>query len=222
VKKYFYLFLFLFWIFYSPAQQEDRFFIPGVALGINGCQIHGDDQSGYRKAGLYGGMDVRFELKRRNIIQLGLFYSEKGTQKNQNPDIGDYTFYQIHLRYIEMPLTYFRILNEKKYFISAGIYAAYLINYTEYNEFGNWTGAYPFNKFEFGLNAGLGKHLTEKIIFECRFGNSVLPIRNYGIRGTGIYYPNPLARMFNKGLYNNILTLGLYYRFKPNKNNKEA
>lgn len=212
---------FLSFVYFSKSQVEDRFFIPGVSLGINGCQIHGDDQSGYKKAGLYGGIDVRFEIKHKNIFQLGIFYTEKGAQKNQNPNVGDYSFYLIHLRYMEMPLTYYRLLNEKKYFISVGLYIAYLINYNEYNEFGNWTGAYPFNKFEVGLNAGLGKYLTEKIILECRFGNSIVPIRHYGIRGTGIYYPNPLARIFNKGLYNNIVTIGLYYRFVPQKNDNK-
>ncbi|MCX8080305.1 MAG: PorT family protein [Bacteroidia bacterium] len=205
---------------WAVAQSNGLFFIPGIAAGVNGCQIHGDDQSGYRKAGLYAGADVRFSVKDKNMFQIGLFYSEKGSQKNQNPEKNDFTFYHIHLRYVEMPVTYYRILSEKKYFLSFGIYSAYLINYFEYNEYGNWTGAYPFKKMEFGINAGLGKFLTDKIVLECRFGNSFLPIREYGIRSTGIYYPNPVARIFNRGLYNNIVTIELYYRFIP-KEKKE-
>jgi hypothetical protein len=193
------------------GQEKPRVFYPRVAAGVNGCQIHGDNSSGFNKAGLFAGTDVIFFYKEKNFFQLGFFYTEKGSRKNINPDNNDYTFYRIHLQYLEVPLTFYRILNKKKYFLSMGFYGAYLIRYTEKNEYGDWTGKYPFKKWEGGVNVGLGKILNSHWIIECRLGNSLFPVREYGLRATGIYYPNPVARIFNRGLYNNIFTIMLYF-----------
>jgi hypothetical protein len=52
---------------------------------------------------------------------------------------------------------------------------------------------------------------------EVRSGNSFLPVRNYGIAANNIFFPNAVARFFNKGLYNNILSVSVLYQLKLKK-----
>ena len=101
-----------------------------------------------------------------------------------------------------------------RYFISLGPSVAYLISYTEESDQGNFTGMNPFNKFEMGVNIGLGAKLGENVFFELRCSNSITPVRNYGSAANQIFYPNPVARFFNKGLYSNILSLFFTYKFQ--------
>jgi hypothetical protein len=105
----------------------------------------------------------------------------------------------------------------KTYYANLGLGLNYLINYQEDNHVGNWNNVWPFEKFEFSLNTGLGRKLTEKFNVEVRANNSLLPIRPYGLNASGIFYPNAIARFFNKGLYNNTLSLVLTYQISLTK-----
>ncbi len=186
------------------------------SLGLNACQIHGDNYSGYDKPGIFAGMAVNAFVNPKISVELGFYFSQKGARHNQNPDKGDYSFYRVNLNYIDMPLLFRYHLNPV-YFITAGPSLSYLIDYKEENERGDWTGVYPFNKFECGLNIGLGRKIKEKFSVEVRSSNSVTPIRNYGILANQVYYPNAVARFFNKGLYNNILTVIVSYKLNFKK-----
>jgi hypothetical protein len=99
----------------------------------------------------------------------------------------------------------------KRYFITLGPSLAYLINYNENIDYTDFTGFYQFKKYEVGLNIGLGRTIIDKLSVEVRSGNSVSSIRDYGVV-SNVFYPNPVARFFNKGFYNNILTLMLTYK----------
>ncbi len=205
--------------FCSNAQNNpsDPVFTIKPSIGLNACQIHGDSYSGYNKAGLFGGIAVNARLKQKISLELGFYFSQKGARHNQDPDKGDFTFYRVNLNYIDMPLS-FRYKLNSAYFITLGPSIAYLINYKEENERGDWTNVYKFNKFETGINFGLGRKIfQERMYVEVRTSNSITPIRNYGILANLVFYPNPVARFFNKGLYNNILTLLLTYNLNYKK-----
>jgi hypothetical protein len=200
----------------STRAQDSRTFRLHASLGLNGCQIHGDNYSGYDKIGLFAGLSVRAKLSEKASAELGFYFSQKGSRHNSNPKINDYTYYRVHLNYIDLqPI--FRYQLTQKYFITGGPSVAYLISYTEENEFGDWSGVYPFEKFEVGVNIGLGAKLNDKWTVEVRSGNSVTPIRSYGVLANKVYYPNAVARFFNKGLYNNILTLLFTFQFDKKK-----
>ncbi len=188
------------------------------SLGFNGCQIHGDNYSGYDKFGAFGGLSVNAKLSKKASIELGFFFSQKGARHNQNPEKGDFTFYRVNLNYIDLPLIFKYNVNAT-YFLTGGPSIAYLINYQEDNEAGNWDGVYPFEKFEYGINVGLGRKIKDNFFVEVRSSNSFVAIRKYGILATQVFYPNPVARFFNAGLYNNILTLIVSYKLnlKPKR-----
>ncbi len=204
--------LFLLMTLYAGAFRAQEVFTLKGAFGFNGCQIHGDSYSGYDKFGFLAGPAVNARLGESSSLELGFYFSQKGSRHNPDHKRGDYTFYRIHLNYIDMPLMLRFSINEK-YFVTLGPSLAYLISYSEQNEFGDWTGTNPFNKTEVGLNFGIGGTIKEKWTVELRSCNSITPIRGYGGLTSKVYYPNAIARAFNQGLYNNILSLFLSYKF---------
>jgi len=213
----FILFIFLFSSIALKSQNNsDDVFTLRPALGFNGCQIHGDNYSGYDKFGIFGGMSVNAKLNTKASLELGFYFSQKGARHNQNPVKGDYSFYRVNLNYIDLPLM-FKYQVNSIYFLSAGPSVAYLVNYQEDNEVGNWNGVYPFEKFEYGINVGLGRKIKDNFFVEVRSSNSISPIRKYGILATQVFYPNAVARFFNAGLYNNILTLVVSYKLNTKK-----
>ena len=63
-----------------------------------------------------------------------------------------------------------------------------------------------------GGSLGLGRKLKEKFFIEVRIYGSFKPIRNYGLFGNSVYYPNAATRFFKPGLYNNVLTFIVSYK----------
>jgi hypothetical protein len=202
--------------FLSVGQEKTNEFRLKISAGLNGCQIHGDNYAGYDKLGMFAGIAVNARLKKKSSLELGFYFSQKGARHNPNYKTGDYSYYRVHLNYLDMPLS-FRYQLNADYFITLGPSLAYLISYTEENEIGDWTGVYPFEKFEVGVNAGLGRRFNDSWSVELRTSNSITPIRSYGVLANRVFYPNPVAQFFNKGMYNNILTLMVTYHLKPRK-----
>ncbi|MDP1799820.1 MAG: porin family protein [Bacteroidota bacterium] len=208
--------------FFARAQDNSRsVFTIKPTLGLNGCQIHGDSYSGYNKLGFFGGVAVNARLKSRASFELGFYFSQKGARHNSNPGKGDFSFYHVNLNYIDLPLS-FRFNVNPRYFITLGPSIAYLVSYKENINYTDFTGQYKFNNFETGINIGLGRKIKEKFFIEVRSSNSITPIRDYGTIANLVFYPNPVARFFNKGLYNNILTLMLSYTIDLKKKTESA
>ncbi|MDX2173651.1 MAG: porin family protein [Bacteroidota bacterium] len=215
MRNIFFIFLF-FSIALKSQNNSDEVFTLRPSLGFNGCQIHGDNYSGYDKFGVFGGISVNAKLNTKASLELGFYFSQKGSRHNQNPVKGDYSFYRVNLNYIDLPLM-FKYQVNSIYFLSAGPSVAYLVNYQEDNEVGNWNGVYPFEKFEYGINVGLGRKIKDNFFVEVRSSNSISAIRPYGVLATQVFYPNAVARFFNAGLYNNILTLVVSYKINTKK-----
>ena len=195
-----------------PVLAQEVFTLRGVA-GFNGCQIHGDNFSGYDKFGVIFGPAVNARISDASSWELGFYFSQKGSRRNPNPRTGDYTYYRIHLDYIDIPLTYKRRVSER-YYITLGPSVSYLVSYREESDRGDWTGLWPFNKFVIDLNLGLGGDINESWSVELRTTNAITPARDWGGNFTSrVYYPNAIARFFNKGLYSNILSLFVSYKF---------
>jgi len=184
-------------------------------LGVSGCQINGDNYGGYNKFGLFGGLAVNIRLKEKMSLDLGFYFTQKGSRHNSNPEKGDLTFYHVKLNYIEVPLLFRYELNTT-YFATLGPSAAYMAGSKEYNQYGEVTDR-PFNKFEAAVHVGLGRKIKEKFFFEVRLSNSFLPIRNYGLFQGAVYYPNQAAKIFKPGLYNNVLTFIVSFRIDNKK-----
>ena len=124
--------------------------------------------------------------------------------------------YKVILNYLDLPLSlYYKINNY--YSVMAGPSLAYLMSSKEYINKTNMSAYSKFNKFELGVNIGLTRKIKDNWLVELRCSNSITPVRSYGMAATGIVYPNPVARFFNKGLYNNILSMFVTYTIDTKK-----
>ncbi|MBK9283299.1 MAG: PorT family protein [Sphingobacteriaceae bacterium] len=200
--------------------QKENVFSLRPAIGLNGAQIHGDSYNGFNKAGVFGGLSVNARLSKRLSIDQGFYFSQKGSRHNPNPEKNDYSFYFVNLNYLDLPLSLNLQLN-KDFYLCGGPSFAYLISYYEETERGDWTGVYPFENYELGLNIALGKLIKKKFFVEVRSSNSITPIRSYGVIANAVFYPNAVAAFFNKGLYNNVLTFMIGYKLDLKKKNRE-
>ena len=178
--------------------------------------MHGDNYGGFHKVGALGGVAVNAKFNSRTSIDIGFFFSQKGARHNPNPTKGDFAAYRLNLNYIDIPVL-LRYQANPTYFITLGPSVAYLINYTEEINYINYTGAYPFNKFEYAANFGLGRKIKDKYCVEVRSSNSVTPIRGFGAFTNSVFFPNQAARFFNRGFYNIILTLMFSYNIDIKK-----
>lgn len=214
MKTTFFIFLFLPFLFFSQENKSGAFNLL-INAGVSPAQIHGDAYSGYHKIGFIGGVGVESVFSEKAKMSLSFLFIQKGAQKNQNPQKNDFTSYYLNLNYVEVPLllTY---TSNNKYIFDIGVSAGYLINYYEATEIGNMTGNYPFQKYEYSVKVGLGYNINPKWFVNFRSSNSFITIRpNYTKQA--IYFNNLLARLFNKGYYNNILEFTLGYRIKTKK-----
>lgn len=208
--------LFIFACTVCVSQIAEPVFLLKPVLGINACQVHGDAASGYNKPGVNGGIVLNTRLSKKLSFDLGFVFTQKGAWKNQDPDNGDYNFFRINVNYIEVPTLLNAKLNSK-YFITLGPSIGYLVNFNVHVNNTNYSDLYTFEKLEFSSNFGLGRKIKGNWLVEVRTNNSFLPILKYGRAANAVYFPNPVARFFNKGLYNNILTAYIIYEIHPKK-----
>lgn len=182
--------------------------------GLTPSQVHGDAYSGFNKLGVMGGVGVESQFSENWAANLSFLFIQKGSRKNQNLEKNDLTYYYLNLNYVEVPVLF--TYNQKRFLFDVGVSAAYLINYYEASDAGNFTGMYPFNKFDYSVKIGLGLNISPKWFVNFRSSNSFITTRPNRIKQS-IYFNNIIARTFNKGYYNNILEFAVGYRFKPGK-----
>lgn len=194
------------------CQKNDPAFNLLLTAGVSPAQIHGDPYSGFNKLGGMGGLGVESVFTEKWNMSLSFLFVQKGAKKNPNPSKGDYNAYYVNLNYVEVPLLLTYV--QKKYLFDVGFSAAYLINYYEGTQYGNITGLYPFQKFDYSVKIGLGYQINEKVFVNFRSSNSFITTRPNSTK-QAIYYNNIVARTFNKGYYNNILEFTFGFRIKP-------
>jgi hypothetical protein len=197
------------------SQEKKGAFNLLLVAGVSPSQIHGDSYSGFNKVGFMGGPGVETIFSEKASMSLSFLFIQKGARKNQNIEKNDLTYYYLNLNYLEVPVmvTY----TQKRFLFDIGVSAAYLINYIEGSEAGNFTGMFPFQNFDYSVKVGLGVNLSPKWFVNFRSSNSFITIRPNRVK-QAIYYNNILARTFNKGYYNNILEFTLGYRIRTKKN----
>ncbi len=198
------------------GQEKDKAFNLLLTAGVSPSQIHGDSYSGFHKLGGMGGIGVESVFNEKLSMSLSFLFIQKGAKKNPSPSKGDFNAYYVNLNYIEVPLlvTY----TQKKYIFDVGVSAAYLINYYEGTQYGNITGQYPFQNFDYSVKIGLGYNINERVFVNFRSSNSFITTRPNSTKQS-IYYNNIIARTFNKGYYNNILEFTFGFRIKPKSKN---
>ncbi len=189
----------------NTSAQE---FNGGIMAGVAGTQVAGDTYSGFHKAGIFAGGFVSLQVSKRSVFQLELEYFQKGSRKNPDAEKNDYEQYLFRVNYIEMPVLYQFVINDR-FKVEAGPSMGVLTGYyEEKNEEEIKDGNRPA-RLTLQINAGLYVSLTPRIMFNLRTNNSLLNIRSKNVTGD-------VLRIFpgNYGQFNDCLVMSIYYQFK--------
>ncbi len=84
----------------ATAQQR---FKAGLVLGLNAAQVNGDDNGGYNKLGLQGGLRGVVILRDKMEILLEMLYSQRGSRSKTNQFPAGL---KINLQYVEVPVMF--------------------------------------------------------------------------------------------------------------------
>lgn len=202
IKKSILLFALSMMLVLGAKSQEFR---GGFKAGINASQVAGDCCSGYDKAGLFGGAFVNVSISDNARLQMEIEYSEKGSKLVPDEDNG-YQQYTLSLNYIDIPILYQYIYG--KFIFEGGLSYGYLLSTFEEANFSDQVAGTEFNKSALNLIVGLYYRINENWMVNFRTTNSLMAVRDHA---------SGVKRLFNRGQYNDVLTLSLVYEFKRGK-----
>ena len=210
MKQLFLSVIFLLIFCVSYAQK----FRGGIVAGVVNTDVFGtdpvDNDVDLHKVGfMFGGL-VHTPIKEKYAAQMEITFVQKGSYypaDSLNP-----MYYLLRLNYIEVPLTFkdhvhFTIRGKSinKFDLEGGLSLGVLIS--AYQE--NSLGAYPFvdpqyHKTETALHIGLSYLISNNFVFNIRYSNSLIPIREHN---GGVTY------RFNRGEYNTVFAYTFRYIF---------
>jgi hypothetical protein len=187
-------------------------FSAGLIAGINGCQIHGDNFSGYDQIGVVAGAFVQTDPDKRWQVQFGIQYSRKGSRHLVPRHLGGYEDFEIRLNYIDVPIIV--RYNTTKVFFDLGLSFGVMFKVRTFDANGE-TVPQDFRKSElFALVNGIGYNFNDNFYIELVTHNSLVPIKAFSVP----YDPRFFPRIFNRGMYNNLLGVMFGYRFGGGSN----
>lgn len=196
--------LIIFLIIFFANTLKSQVFQGGVRIGLSGNQVDGDTYGGYNKMGVNAGFWIRLPFNDKLSLQTELYYAQKGSKHNPNPEAGDYTYYLMRLHYAEMPFI-LRYSPSNKLSLEAGLSFGTLIgSFEDFNDYAIDNGEYK--PIEFGFLIGVEYGITDRISLGLRSNQSILSIRKEVLNGS-------VVRLFDKGQYNNGISLIATYRF---------
>ena len=182
----------------------------GIILGFNTSQVGGDNLSGFQKVGPIIGIFCNKSITPKLNLQFEMYYIHKGSN---NPEMNNSqnTYYlvpDITSKYIETPLTINYQL-KKQMLIEGGVMTAFLIDGYYNDLYGKINNLNPiFQKYDIGLVFGINYKYSENISFNARISNSIFPI---GQEDNSIFNENNNYNSMNKGKYNSVLSISIYY-----------
>ncbi|WP_297094334.1 porin family protein [uncultured Draconibacterium sp.] len=181
------------------AQRFDA----GIIAGFNGTQVEGDNLKGYHKAGILAGLFVQTDIAPAIVAGMEIKYSQKGARRSFDPKQPDIDKYVMRLGYIDIPLFMAFRTNDRSMIIG-GIAPGVLIHSKELNSDGEIPepDRQDFNTFDLQPFLGFQFDFLEHASVDLRFALSVIPSSD---KSETNYY-------FHNGLFNNVISLALYYR----------
>ncbi|MCB0567875.1 MAG: PorT family protein [Phaeodactylibacter sp.] len=179
------LLIFAFSIPDADAQQHKQLrFTAGALLGINASQLDGDDQSGYSKNGIVGGLRGIAHLTPRFDFNVELLYAQRGSKPSAKGNNGERPV-TILLNYAETPfLITFKTAEDwdgnYRLQLSTGLSYARLLNSKVEETSGNTPNIAgnenKFKKNDISWKAGLAYLITPKLSLGVRHTFSLTPL----------------------------------------------
>ncbi len=204
MKKYFTLIILLLIITTTSFAQQ---FHGGILAGLVGSQVAGDSYSGFKKAGIFAGGYVSFDIGEKSSLQMELTYFQKGSRENPTEKNG-YQSYILRLNYIELPVFY--QYTAGRFTVFGGPSAGFSMGfYEEVNQevISDQQDYIRPARVTLQINLGFRFEIAPKVGVDFRTNNSLLNVFSQNITGD-------VRRIFDYGRYNDALVLSLYYQFR--------
>jgi len=173
----------------------------GIIAGASTSQVAGDMLGGFNKIGLLAGAYTNLKVKENISLQFEITYIEKGSK---NPNIHKKNIPEITLSYVEVPIS-INLQQKENIGIEVGVLPAFIITSKMNDYYSETEISPPFEKYDFGVFAGINYHITDNIILNTRISNSIIPIRPHTSGAT---------HGWNKGQYNTVLTFAIHYKIR--------
>lgn len=186
--------------------RRDGLFKGLFSVGLNACQVDGDQQAGYNRLGFSGGVGVMVRYHRFLSTSVEIHYSMKGAKQrivpNQNPAAGQ--LFQIQLDYIDIPVSLLNVHDKKLVMFSVGLTPSLLVRYKERDQAGldptivNPSYITP-KRFDLSAFAAFGFVIKQQFYLGAKFSYSVLSMRP------------PMLNSRSRGTYNNVINFRFMY-----------
>jgi hypothetical protein len=208
--------LLLFGILLCSSVLFAQRFNAGLMLGGNVSQVDGDDNDGYNKFGFQGGGFVSLQVSPHSSFQMEMEYIQKGSRINADSLTNTGNTYLMRFHYLEIPLLYqYSFTKGKRWSFEAGPAMDVLLGSREESNGVETTSTVPLRNVTLAGILGFSAFLTDHLKANFRFNYSLLSIR-VTPPPDGKPYPSSYRHiLFEKGQYNNVLQLSLFWYFKP-------
>jgi hypothetical protein len=204
VKKTLILFLFI-----CPVLISAQRFNGGVLIGGVTSQVDGDDNAGFHKFGYLGGGLVSLRLSPHSSMQMELEYIQKGSRGSDTINFHDFL---MRFHYLEVPLLY-QYTFARRFSLEAGPAMDVLLGSQEESDGLETQSTIPLRNVTLAGIFGVSGFITQHMKVNFRFNYSLLSIREK----SDTYPPSYRYILWQKGQFNNVLSLSLMWYFKPNE-----
>lgn len=187
-------------VFSFTVKSQD--FKSKLILGVNACQVDGDQNGGYNKFGPRFGFGISYPISDKMDFGFEMLFSHKGSQTKQDKDNPGLAIIKYRYNYIELPLI--ASYNFKQWSLHAGLAPAYLIN-ARADEGGGFVDMENIKKVDFLSNFGASYKLSDKVAVEARSQYSITSILKEGGSSS--------VAFVKSGAYHNVLSLSLHILF---------
>lgn len=185
----------------------------GIIAGGNVSQLDGDGNDGYNKFGFQAGAFVSLRISPHSSFQMEMEYIQKGSRINADSITNTGNTYLMRFHYLEVPLLYqYSFTNGRRWSVEAGPAMDVLLGSYEENN-GIEVPAqyqYPLRSITLAGILGFSAFITDHLKANFRFNYSLL-----SIRPQNNYPPTSRHILFETGQFNNVLSLSLFWYFKP-------
>jgi hypothetical protein len=169
--------------------------------------VDGDTWEGYHKFGFYAGALVSLEVSPRSSFQMEMEYIQKGSRQPADTTTNYGNTYLLRIHYLEIPVLY-QYTFYKRFSAEIGPAFDVLLGSTELVNDAEPPSTVPLRPVTLAGILGFNVYITHQLRFNTRFNYSLLSIRN----GVANGYRKIL---FEYGQYNNVISFGLIFDFKP-------
>lgn len=183
--------------------KRDGLFKGLFSVGLNACQVDGDNEYGYKYLGANVGVGAMVRFHKYMSVSMELTYSMKGAKARYSQGGANANFFRTNFDYLEVPIS-FNVHDKKLVMFSAGLAPAVLVRYKEWDRVtGNEvTDNPPYGqpkKFDLSAFGGFYFVIKQQFVLGAKFSYSVLKLRG----------AEPGSKV--NGQYHNVLTFRFMY-----------